>query len=337
MKMKVFGRTGLLVSELCLGTMTFGWQADERASHEILDTFTSKGGNFIDTADVYSEGKSEEIIGSWLAGKDRESVVIATKARFRTADHPNGVGLSRKHIHSAVKASLKRLGTDYIDIFQVHAWDPLTPLEETFGTLNSLVDEGLIRYIGVSNYRAWQFEKALQLCRERGWNSPVSIQPQYNIITRATEFEILPMALEENIAVLPWSPLAGGFLTGKYAGGISKAGKGTRVGDSTTPEFYRKLENERMSRIISELGKISKESGKTMAQVALNWLLSNQAVTAPIIGARNLNQLEDNLGSTGWKLSEDQVKAINVASEMEVSYPYDQRAEDQQRRDRTLS
>ncbi|EQD55313.1 Aldo/keto reductase, partial [mine drainage metagenome] len=171
------------------------------------------------------------------------------------------------------------LGTDYIDIFQVHAWDPLTPLEETFDTLNSLVDEGLIRYIGVSNYRAWQFEKALQLCRERGWNSPVSIQPQYNIITRATEFEILPMALAENIAVLPWSPLAGGFLTGKYAGGISTAGKGTRVGDSTTPEFYRKLENERTSRIISELGRISKETGKTMAQVALNWLLSNRAVT----------------------------------------------------------
>jgi len=337
MKMKKFGKTGLLVSELCLGTMTFGWQADDNASHEILDSFTKSGGNFIDTADVYSEGRSEEIIGRWLSGEDRESLVIATKARFRTADHPNGVGLSRKHIHSAVKASLKRLGTDYIDIFQVHAWDPMTPVEETFGTLNALVEDGLIRYIGISNYRGWQFEKALQICRARGWNEPVSIQPQYNIIVRATEFEILPMALAENIAVVPWSPLAGGILTGKYVSGISKAEKGTRVGDSTTPEYYRKMENDRTSRIIAELKRISKDTGKTMAQIALNWLLSNPAVTAPIIGARNLAQLEDNLGAVGWKLSEEHEEAINRSSEVEVTYPYDQRAEDQQRRDRILS
>ena len=338
MKMKTFGRTGLLVSELCLGTMTFGWQADEHTSHNILDKFTQSGGNFIDTADIYSEGKSEEIIGSWLSGMDRESMVVATKARFRTANQPNGVGLSRKHLYSAIKESLKRLGTDYIDIYQVHTWDPLTPVEETFSTLNSLVEDGLIRYIGVSNYRAWQFEKVLQICRNKGWHEPVSIQPNYNIIVRATEFEILPMALAENIAVMPWSPLAGGILTGKYAHGIANAVKGTRVGDSKHLEYYKKrMENERTSRIISELDRISKDTGKTMAQVALNWLLSNPAVTAPIIGARNVEQLEDNLGSVGWKLSEEHITAINQASEIDVTYPYDQRAEDQQRDDRVLS
>ena len=337
MQVKKFGKTGLLVSELCLGTMTFGWQADEGTSHEILDRFTGNGGIFIDTADVYSEGRSEQIIGRWLKGRDRESVVIATKARFRTEKHPNGVGLSRKHLISAVNASLKRLSTDYIDILQVHAWDPLTPLEETFGTLNSLVEEGLIRYIGVSNYRAWQFEKALQLCRSRGWHEPVSIQPHYNVIVRATEFEILPMALAENIAVMPSSPLAGGVLTGKYADGISRAIKGTRIGDSSTPEYYRGLENERTSRILSLLSRISGETGKTMAQVALNWVISNPAVTAPIIGARNVKQLEDNLGSVGWKLTEEQMSEINNTSRMDVTYPYDQRAEDQQQRDRTLT
>ena len=337
MKVKKFGKTGLLVSELCLGTMTFGWQADEHASHEILDRFTRDGGNFIDTADVYSEGRSEEIIGRWLREKDRETLVVATKARFRTGNHPNGVGLSKKHLISAANASLKRLSTDYIDILQVHAWDPLTPIEETFGTLNSLVEEGLIRYIGVSNYKAWQFEKALQLCRSRGWHEPVSIQPHYNIIVRATEFEILPMALAENIAVMPWSPLAGGVLTGKYADGISRAGKGTRIGDSTTPEYYSGIENERTSRILSVLSRISRETGKTLAQVALNWVVSNPAVTAPIIGVRNVKQLEDNLESVSWKLTDEEMSEINSASRIDVTYPYDQRAEDQQQRDRTIS
>lgn len=336
MKLKKFGKTGILVSELCLGTMTFGWQADETTSRKILSQFVDSGGNFIDTANVYANGKSEEIIGKWLIDNDREKVVIATKARFRTGDHPNGVGLSRKHLYFAVRASLERLNTDYIDLLQVHAWDPITPLEETFSTLNSMIEEGLIRYVGISNYRGWQFEKALQLCRAKGWQEPVSIQPHYNILVRATEFEILPMALEENIAVMPWSPLAGGILTGKYSNGISKAEKGTRIGDSSSPDFYRKYENERTERAVSELRRISKESDKTMAQVALNWLLSNPAVTSPIIGARNLGQLDDNLGATGWNLTSEQVEAINNASRLEVTYPYDQGAQDQQIRDRVI-
>src|SRR5208282_2545360 len=158
MKLKKLGRTGTLVSELCLGTMTFGWQADEETSHSMLDRYVEAGGNFLDTSNVYSSGKSEEIIGKWLSRNDRQDIVVATKARFRTADGANKVGLSRKHLHHAVSDSLRRLQTDYIDLLQVHAWDPLTPLDETFGTLNTLVEKGLVRYVGVSNYRAWQFE-----------------------------------------------------------------------------------------------------------------------------------------------------------------------------------
>lgn len=337
MKLKKLGRTGTLVSELCLGTMTFGWQADENASHAMLDQFVKSGGNFIDTADVYSEGKSEEIIGRWLKNNDRENLVLATKARFQTREGGNTVGLSRKHLHHAVRQSLSRLQTDYVDLLQVHAWDPLTPLEETFSTLNSLVDEGLIRYVGISNFRGWQFEKALQLCRAKGWHEPVSLQPHYNIIVRGTEFELLPMALSENIAVLPWSPLAGGVLSGKYRDGISKAETGTRIGDSKNKEFYKKHDTDRVRRIISVLSEISSESGKSLPQIALNWLICNPAVTSPILGARNVSQLEDNLGSTGWSLTKQQLEEINRASELYVTYPYDVGAEDQQIRGRTLS
>ncbi len=336
MRIKKLGRTGMLVSELCLGTMTFGWQADETASGKIMDEFRDGGGNFIDTPNVYASGKSEEIIGNWMKNVDRESVALATKARFRTGEHPNGIGLSRKHLNSAVRDSLKRLKTDYIDLLQVHAWDPLTPLEETFSTLNTLVEEGLVRYIGISNYRGWQFEKALQLCRRMGWHEPVSIQPHYNLLVRATEFEIIPMAMHEEIAVLPWSPLAGGVLTGKYSGGISNAPKGTRVGDSSRRDAYMKYENSRTDRTLKSLTEISGETGKSMAQVALNWLLSNHAVTSPIIGARTLEQLRDNLGGTGWSLTMEQVESLNEAGKLEVTYPYDQGGEDQQSRDRSL-
>ncbi len=336
MKLKRLGTTGTLVSELCLGTMTFGWQADEKESFSILDSFVNAGGNFIDTADVYSEGKSEEIIGKWLSGKDRENLVLATKARFRTRPGTNTAGLSRKHLIHAAQQSLARLKTDYIDLFQLHAWDPLTPLEETFSTLNSMVDDGIIRYIGISNFRAWQFEKALMLCRSRGWHEPVSLQPHYNIVVRATEFELLPMAKAEGIAVLPWSPLAGGFLTGKYRAGISSAAEGTRIGDSKHRETYLRLENERSRKILDALGRVSTSTGKTMSQVALNWLLCNPAVTSPIVGARKKEQLLENIGATGWSLSEDQVSMINEASVIDVTYPYDKASEDQQRRSRDL-
>jgi aryl-alcohol dehydrogenase-like predicted oxidoreductase len=337
MKFKKLGRTGTLVSELCLGTMTFGWQADEETGHRMLDRFLEAGGNFLDSSNVYSSGKSEEIIGSWLSHHDRQDIVLATKARFRTADGANSVGLSRKHLFHAVADSLRRLQSGYIDLLQVHAWDPLTPLEETFGALHTLVEDGSVRYVGVSNYRAWQLEKALQLCRSRGWHEPVSLQPQYSLYARATEFELLPMCLAENVAVLPWSPLAGGVLSGKYKGGVRSPPAGSRIADAEDLEFYAsRFDNARTERIVRAVEAVAQETGKPMAQVALNWLLGRPAVTAPIIGARNLAQLSENLGSTGWSLSQDQIAALDLASELDVTYPYDKRAEEQQRRDREL-
>ena len=337
MKLRKLGKTGVLVSELCLGTMTFSWQVDETTSHRMMDQFVDAGGNFLDTSNVYSSGKSEEIIGRWLAGHDRAGIVVATKARFRTAEGANNLGLSRKHLMHAVRDSLRRLQTEYIDLLQVHAWDPLTPLEETFGTLHRLTEDGLIRYVGVSNFRAWQFEKALQLCRARGWHEPVSLQPQYSLYARGTEFELIPMCLAENVAVLPWSPLASGFLSGKYKDGVRSPPAGSRIAEAKDPEFYaRRFDTERAGRIVRAVEAVSAETGRTMSQVALNWLLSRPGVTAPIIGARNVDQLAENLGSTGWSLSRDQIAALDSASELEVTYPYDKRAEEQQTSDRQL-
>lgn len=338
MRLKKLGHSGVLVSELCLGTMTFGWQADEATSDIILDRYVEGGGNFLDTSDVYSDGKSEEIIGRWLTRQDRENVVLATKARFRTGDGANSVGLSRKHLLRAVRDSLRRLQTEYVDLLQVHAWDPLTPLEETFGALHGLVEDGLVRYVGVSNYRAWQFEEALQLCRSRGWHAPVSLQPQYSLYARATEFELIPMALAENIAILPWSPLAGGVLSGKYGAEVRNAPPGTRIGESDEKEAYaNRFDNERTIRTIQAVHAVAKETGKTESQVALNWLLCQPAVTAPILGVRNVGQLSENMGASGWSLSPAQMATLNAASELGVTYPYDRRAEEQQRRDRQLS
>jgi aryl-alcohol dehydrogenase-like predicted oxidoreductase len=337
MKFKKLGRTGVLVSELCLGTMTFGWKASEATSHAILDHYAGAGGNFLDTANVYSSGRSEEIIGAWLSRHDRQDVVLATKVRFRTGEGANSVGLSRKHLLHSVRASLQRLHTDYVDLLQLHAWDPLTPLEETFAALNNLVESGAVRYIGVSNFRAWQLEKALQLCRSRGWHEPVSLQPQYSLYARATEFELLPTCLAENLGVLPWSPLAGGFLTGKYKAGVRNAPPGTRFSEAEDMEFYAsRFENDRARRIVTAVESIAGSVNKTMPQVALNWLLANPAVTAPIVGARSVEQLAENLGSTGWSLQADQIAELNTASKIDVTYPYDQRAEEQQRRDREL-
>ncbi|HXY46367.1 MAG TPA: aldo/keto reductase [Thermoplasmata archaeon] len=337
MNVRRLGNSGILVSEICLGTMTFGWQTDEATSHRILDLYVEQGGNFLDTANVYSDGKSEAMIGSWLKSRNRSEIVLATKARFRTGTGVNDVGLSRKNLYHAVHESLKRLETDYIDLLQVHAWDPLTPLEETFGTLDQMVRQGMIRYVGISNYRGWQFEKALQLSRHRGWSEPVSLQSQYSLFARATEFELLPMCGAENVAMLPWSPLAGGFLSGKYRDGVRNPPPRTRIADSENKEFYvQRFENERAVRIVSAVEAAARESGHTMSQVALNWLLSHPTVTAPIIGARSPEQLSENLGSTGWSLTSDQLAALNLASTLDVTYPYDRRAEEQQSADRRL-
>ncbi|WP_067931867.1 aldo/keto reductase [Alicyclobacillus kakegawensis] len=334
MEYRLLGRTGLKVSELCLGAMTFGREASETESHRMLDRFVEAGGNFIDTANVYSRGISEEIVGRWLKGKDRSDFVIATKVRFAMGDGPNDIGLTRKHIMDAVEASLQRLGTDYIDLYQVHAWDPLTPIEETLSALNDLVHRGYVRYIGASNFRAWQLQKAIYTSRMHGWASFVSLQPQYNLLCRATEFELLPLAEAEGLGVIPWSPLRGGWLSGKFRRGMTEPPANTRIEQADKHgwgEAWSKYNNETTWKVIDTLLSVAREAEKSPAQVALNWLLSRKAVTAPIIGARTMEQLEDNLGASGWRLTPQQIEKLDEASHLPVSYPYDEGAEQQQR------
>ncbi|GGJ11835.1 aldo/keto reductase [Alicyclobacillus cellulosilyticus] len=334
MQYRFLGKTGLLVSELCLGAMTFGREADEATSLQILDRFADAGGNFIDTANVYSRGVSEEIVGRWLKGKNREDFVIATKVRFAMGEKPNDVGLSRKHIMAAVEASLRRLGTDYIDLYQVHAWDPKTPLEETLSTLNDLVRRGWVRYIGASNFRAWQLQKAIDLSRQHGWEAFVSLQPQYNLLCRATEYELLPLCEAEGLGVIPWSPLRGGWLSGKFRRGMTAPPEDSRIAQAERQgwsEAWTRYNNEFTWNVLDALHEVAREVEKTPAQVAINWLLQRPAVTAPIIGARNLEQLEDNLGASGWALPPEAVRKLDEASRLPVSYPYDDAAERQQR------
>ncbi|NOZ29869.1 MAG: aldo/keto reductase [Chloroflexi bacterium] len=326
MDYRFLGQTGLMVSELCLGAMTFGRETDEETSYRMMDRFVEAGGNFIDTADVYSLGVSEEIVGRWMKGKRRDDLVIATKVRFPMGEGPNDVGLGRKHILSAVEASLRRLGTDYIDLYQVHAWDDATPLEETLSTLDELVRSGKVRYIGVSNFCGWQLQKAVDISKQMGWEPFRCLQPLYNLLDRYTEWELIPVCINEGLGVIPWSPLRGGWLTGKYRRGMEKPPEGTRVDLAERQgwsESWSRYNTERTWRVIDELLAVAEEVGKTPAQVALNWLLQRPGVTAPIIGARNMEQLEDNLGASGWALSEEHMKRLNEVSAVEVPYPYD--------------
>ncbi|HET6920250.1 MAG TPA: aldo/keto reductase, partial [Jiangellaceae bacterium] len=219
MEHRLMGRSGCAVSNLALGTMTFGSETDEAGARSQLDAFVTAGGNLVDTADVYSAGAAEEIIGRWLAScapNVRDSIVLATKARFSTGPDANDVGLSRRHLQRALEDSLRRLGVDCIDLYQVHAWDPLTPLEETLGALDDMARAGKVRYVGLSNFTAWQVQKAVGIARERGFAVPVSLQPQYNLLVRELEWEIVPACLDAGLGLLPWSPLGGGWLTGKY-------------------------------------------------------------------------------------------------------------------------
>ena len=229
MRYRFLGGTGLKVSELCLGAMTFGRESSEAESMRMLDRFCAVGGNFIDTANVYSQGVSEEIVGRWLHDKRRGHFVVATKVRFGMGGGPNESGLSRKHILGSVEASLRRLGTDYIDLYQIHCWDNVTPLEETLSTLDVLVKSGKVRYIGASNFAGWQLQKAIDLCRAEGWERFVCLQPLYNLLDRTIEWEVLPVCRNEELGVIPWSPLRGGWLTGKYRRGMDTPPEGTRI------------------------------------------------------------------------------------------------------------
>ena len=249
-------------------------------------------------------------------------MVVATKVRFATGEGPNDVGLSRRHIRAGVEASLRRLGTDWIDLYQVHCWDARTPLDETVATLDDLVREGKVRYVGASNYAAWQLMKALGLAALHGWEPFVSLQPEYSLVTRDIERELLPMCQAEGLAVLPWSPLAGGILAGKYRRDEDMPA-GTRGGDAEEPITFTYRLDDRAWRVVDAVRKVADEIGRSCAQVALNWVLHRDGVTAPILGARSVEQLDDNLGATGWRLVPEHEVALLWASAFPRGYPYD--------------
>lgn len=323
MEYRFMGRTGLKVSEICLGTQTFGWGADEATAFTLADRFVEAGGNFFDTSNIYNEGQSEMMLGNWLKSRgNRSQLVIASKVFFPVGEGPNDTGLTRKHIFEQIDASLRRLQTEYIDLYQMHCWDASTPLEETLRALDDLVRAGKVRYIGASNYTASQLTRAIMLSQMQGWARFDCLQPEYSLLVRSTEWELLPLCRSEGIGVIAWSPLAGGWLTGKYRRGQrpppdSRVGRADRWDD--LPE---QRESERTWQIIDALMEISESLGKTPAQIALNWLLQQPGVTAPIIGARTLKQLEENLGSVGWALSAEERAKLDDASHIPFPSPY---------------
>lgn len=334
MDTRFLGKTGLKVSELCLGAMTFGWTTPPEESHAILDRFVEAGGNFIDTANVYAGSKSESILGDWLQNQSRDQLVIATKVYGKMGDGPNDVGLSRKHILASVEASLQRLQTDYIDLYQVHGWDDGTPLEETLGTLNKLVHSGKVRYIGASNYTGWQLQKAIEISRQMGWEPYVCLQPLYNLLDRSIEWELVPVCQNEGLGIIPWSPLRGGWLAGRYQRDMTEAPAGTRVEMAEKRgwgETFTDYANDHTWNLLDVMAAIGQATGKTVAQVALRWLLQRPGMTAPIIAARVMRHLEDNLGASGWALSAAQMDQLTEASDKPLPYPYERMARSSRR------
>ena len=326
MQYRNLGNSGTSVSAYALGTMTFGAEADEAASHAVLDDYADAGGNLIDTADVYSAGASEEIIGRWLAKSSAApDMIIATKGRFPMGKGPNDLGLSRRHLRLALDASLQRLNVDHIDLYQMHSWDPLTPLEETLGFLHDAVSAGKISYYGFSNYTGWQLTKAVGIAKARGWDLPVTLQPQYSLLVRGIESEIVPAALDAGMGLLPWSPLGGGWLTGKYKRDTAPQGA-TRLGEN--PErgmeaWQKRNAQERTWAIIDVVLEIAEARGVSASQVALAWVAQQPAVTSVILGARTTEQLADNLGAATLALSGEEIARLSEVSAPELAdYPY---------------
>jgi len=327
MEYRTLGGTGTIVSTLCLGTMTFGKESSEEVSHAQLDRFVEAGGNFIDSANVYSRGVSEEVIGRWLAARSgvRDRLVIATKGRFPMGDDPNSAGLTRVNLSRALDASLRRLGVDTIDLYQAHAWDPLTPIEETLAFFDDAVRAGKIRYAGVSNFLGWQLQKAALITQFRGLAPIVTLQPQYNLLVREVEFELVDVCRNENIGILPWSPLGGGWLTGKYQRDRTPSGA-TRLGEDPgrgMEAYGPRNADTRTWQILEAVRRVAEERGASMSQVSLAWLADRPAVTSVILGARTLDQLEDNLGAAGLHLSDKETELLTEASTPAVGeYPY---------------
>jgi aryl-alcohol dehydrogenase (NADP+) len=337
MEYRTLGRSGCAVSALCLGTMTFGSETDEAGADLQLDRFAEVGGTLVDTADVYSGGLSEEIVGRWLSSRPvdiTEPVVLATKGRFALDPAPNGDGLSARHLTRALDASLRRLGRDSVDLYQVHAYDPWTPLEETLRTLDGFVRSGKIRYYGLSNFTGWQLTKAVHLARALNMAAPVTLQPQYSLLVREIEWEIVPAALDAGLGLLPWSPLGGGWLSGKYRRDERPTGA-TRLGEDPGRgmEAWDRRGGPRTWDVIAAVQEIAEQRGVSMAEVALAWVTGQPAVTSTILGARTLSQLEANLRSADLRLTGPETAALAAASDPRAAdYPYGELGTDQRSR-----
>jgi aryl-alcohol dehydrogenase-like predicted oxidoreductase len=327
MRYRKLGSTGTVVSTLCLGTMTFGNETDEAGSHAQLDRFVEAGGTFLDTANVYSRGVSETIIGRWLRDRPevRDQLVIATKGRFPMGDGANDAGLSRVHLSRALDASLNRLGVETIDLYQAHAWDPQTPIDETLRFFDDAVRAGKIRYVGVSNFVGWQLQKAVLLARFGGLAPIVTVQPQYNLLARDIEHEVVPVCLNEGIGILPWSPLGGGWLTGKYRRDELPTGA-TRLGENPqrgVEAYAGRNASEQTWQVVDAVREVAQARGASMAAVALAWLADAPAVTSVILGARTTEQLDDNLTAGDLVLDAAERARLDDASAPRVAdYPY---------------
>ncbi len=327
MEFRQLGHSGLKVPVLSFGTGTFGgrgeffsaWgNSDVAEATRLVDICLETGVNFFDTADVYSQGASEEILGKAVAGR-RSSVLISTKATFRMGDGPNDLGSSRHHLIQACEASLRRLQTDYIDVYHLHGFDQLTPIEETLKTLDTLIQSGKVRYIACSNFSGWHLMKSLSISERYGWSRYVAHQAYYSLIGREYEWELMPLAIDQNIGTIVWSPLGWGRLTGKI-GRNHPLPKVSRL--HKTAEQGPPVADEYLYTVIDAVEEVARETGKTVPQVALNWLLQRPTVANIIIGARNEEQLRQNLGAVGWNLTDTQIARLNAASEVSPIYPY---------------
>jgi len=313
------GRTGTKVSEVAFGTWRFGREDDEGTveigrdrAHELLDAYADAGGNFIDTADMYGDGRSEEYIGDWLAGRDREDFVVASKIYWPTRDDPNGRGLSRKHLRNNIDEILDRLGTDYVDLLYIHRWDDETPAEEFVRTLDEFVRDGKVNYLGTSTLdpNAWKVTKANEIADKRGYEPFKLAQPRYNLANREIEGNYLEMCADYDIGVVPWSPLAGGFLTGKYSRG-EEPPEGTR--GATDQQFRDSYLTDENFDMLEAVEAVAEEVDATPAQVSLAWLTEHKQVTAPIVGARTVDQLTENLAATEIDLTDEQFERLTEA------------------------
>ena len=328
MEFRQLGRSDLKVPVLSFGTATFGdapvfkaWGANGvKEATRVVDLCLAAGLTLFASADIYSAGQAEEILGQAIKGR-RDKVLISTKGTFRFSDAPGDVGSGRKHLTKQIEGSLRRLGTDYIDLYQLHGFDALTPVEETLGTLNDFVRAGKIRQIGCSNFSGWHLMKSLAISERQGWARHVAHQAYYSLLGREFEWELMPLALDQGVGTVVWSPLGMGRLGGKLRRGQA-APAVSRLQDATTARIAPPAEDEQVYRIIDALDAVAAETGKTVAQIAIAWVLSRPSVATVIIGARDEKQLKENLGATGWKLTAAQIARLETASAKTRTYPY---------------